>query len=711
MLLNDSHASDIPSTVLVVDDDRINHRVMEHLLKDYFTVLHANNGMQALEIANQHPELALILLDIFMPDMNGYEVCQILKTNNPTKDIPVIFLTAADDENSERYGLELGAIDYITKPIKPSITKSRINNHIATRRYAQRLNLSNKIIENCNDGIIVTGHDKNIIDVNAAFLEITGYSKEDVIGQNPRFLNSRNQDPRVYEQMWHDISAYGYWTGELWNRKKNGEFYQQWTSIFAILDSRQLVSHYVGVFSDITTLKQRENQLKFLAHYDALTGIPNRMLLVDRLNQAIALTKRNQNLLAVCYIDLDGFKPINDTLGHHGGDLVLIEIAKRINTTIRTGDTVARIGGDEFVVLLTGLKSDDECQVTIQRILSAIGKPFSINELTFCLGASIGFTLFPLDNEDPEILLRHADQTMYSAKKLGRNSFKLFDPNHDNGISERQQTLKRIKLGILQNEFELFYQPKIEMQSGRVVGAEALIRWNHPERGLLYPADFLPIIESTNLIVEIGDWVIEQAIEQLNKWKYTGHNLQISVNVAGLQLQNEQFVDKLEATLNRYPLVPSGLLELEILETSALEIVESAKVMQQTIKKLGVSFALDDFGTGYSTLIYLKSLPAKTLKIDRTFVQDILEDAGDQAIVQGIIAMANTFKHDIIAEGVETPDHFQVLISMGCQIGQGYAIARPMPIKQFMEWLADKNTPRTNLNSEKPLSLCCTTLF
>lgn len=672
--------------ILIVDDVRSNQQLLAELLKDDFHLKVASSGQRALEIVKQHPDIALILLDVSMPEMDGYEVCKALKADNHTKAIPIIFVTAAGDEASESYGLQLGAVDYITKPIKPVITKLRIQNHIAIRQYQEKLRFSAEIIKNSKESIIVTDHNCHILDVNPAFIQCTGYSREEVIGKNPRILSSGHQNKKVYQAMWREITTKGFWCGELWNRKKSGEFYPEWITIIAILDQLNKVTNYVGIASDITLLKLRERELEQMASFDVLTGVPNRALLADRLKQAISQSKREHKLLGVCYLDLDGFKPVNDTFGHHAGDQVLIEIARRIGQTIRAGDTVARLGGDEFALLLLGLEQKNEYSASIERILDAIRKPIYINEAMCELGASIGVTLFPLDDAEPDTLLRHADHAMYIAKQSGKNCFHLYNPTDDCEIRVQHEYFKRIKVGLDQNEFELFYQPKIEMLTGKLVGVEALIRWHHPERGLLCPGEFLPLIESHDLIVQLGDWVINQALLQLHVWLEQDIEIPISINVAGRQLQHKDFINKLKAALALYSAVPSNLLELEILETSALEIEQSAQIIKDVRSALGVAFALDDFGTGYSSLTYLKALPAMTLKIDQTFVRDMLDDASDRAIVQAIIALANTFNRKTVAEGVETIQHFEVLLNLGCEIGQGYGIARPMPVEKFMLW-------------------------
>lgn len=443
----------------------------------------------------------------------------------------------------------------------------------------------------------------------------------------------------------------------------------------------------VGTLSDISQLKQHEKQLEHIAHYDALTGVPNRVLLSDRLQQALAHTKRGGTILAVCYLDLDSFKTINDTLGHEAGDKVLVVVTHRIKDTIRADDTVARLGGDEFAVLLMGLCAPDECEASLSRLLEAIIQPIEIKGRLFEVSASIGVTFYPDDNHDSDTLLRHADQAMYSAKQSGKNRYHIYDAANDQRARYHQEFLRRLTDALEKNEFELYYQPKVDMRSLRLIGAEALIRWNHPERGLVSPAEFLPAIEGTVLEIELGDWVVETALAQLDVWQQAGMNMELSVNISGRHLQTKDFAWKLKRKILRYPDLPAGSLQIEVLETAALEDIPRVSETIERCRKVGVSLALDDFGTGYSSLAYLGRLPVDTLKIDQSFIRDMLEDKGDRAIVQGVIALAKAFDRKIVAEGVENDELFQMLLEMGCEYGQGYGIGRPMPASELPAWL------------------------
>jgi len=393
--------------------------------------------------------------------------------------------------------------------------------------------------------------------------------------------------------------------------------------------------------------------------------------------------------MAVCYVDLDGFKTINDTLGHKAGDEVLIEVSKRIGQTIRGGDTVARLGGDEFMVLLLGLGKGEECVTTLERILEAIAQPINVKIKTCLVSASIGVSLYPLDDEDPDILMRHADQAMYIAKQSGKNRFHIYDPDLDRSARDQHEFLKSIRYALEHNEFELFYQPKINLLTKELVGVEALIRWRHPERGLLSPAEFLSYIENTDLDIEIGEWVIATALTQIDQWIKSGIDIEVSINISGYHLESQDFTSNLQQQLANFPGIPFCKLQIEVLETVALNDMAIVRTIIESCGKIGVGFALDDFGTGYSSLLYLSELPVDALKIDYSFVRDMLEDKRDLAIVQGIIALSKAFDRQTVAEGIETKEQFQALLNMGCELGQGYGIARPMPANELIQWEAN----------------------
>jgi diguanylate cyclase (GGDEF)-like protein/PAS domain S-box-containing protein len=450
---------------------------------------------------------------------------------------------------------------------------------------------------------------------------------------------------------------------------------------------------YRGIGHDITKQKEEQIRLEHFAHYDALTQLPNRVLLADRLQQAINQAERRNAEVAVVYLDLDGFKVINDLYGHATGDKLLVELSNRLKLALREGDTLARLGGDEFVVVLLDLEDHAQSAAILDRLLHLAGTPIQIDGREMRVSASLGVTFFPQnETQDAEQLLRQADQAMYVAKQSGKNRYHVFDTDQDRAIRGRHESIERVREALEQREFVLYYQPKVNMRSGEVIGAEALIRWQHPEQGLLSPALFLPLVEDHELIKSIGDWVIDTALVQMEAWQTLGLTLPVSVNVAGRQLQSPDFLNKLGDALLKHPSV-AHMLEMEVLESSALEDIDQISQVIAACQDLGVGFDLDDFGTGYSSLTYLKRLPVQTLKIDQSFVRDMLDDVDDLAILEGIIGLAESFQRRTIAEGVEIEAHSHMLLRLGCEWGQGYAIAKPMPAADIPAWVASRTAP------------------
>ncbi len=545
------------------------------------------------------------------------------------------------------------------------------------------------VFEFSHEGIMITATDGRITDVNEAFCRITGYRRDEVLGQNPRILKSGRHDAEFYKAMWDGLQRQGHWSSEVWNRRKNGEIYAQMQTISAVRDGNGSVLRYVCLFSDITALKEHQHQLERIAHYDALTNLPNRVLLADRLRQGMAQVQRHGTLLAVVYLDLDGFKAVNDTHSHETGDKLLTLLSGRMKEALREIDTLSRLGGDEFVAVLVDLQSHESSAPVIERLLAAAAEPVHIDGLELYVSASIGVSFFPQSDEvDADQLLRQADQAMYQAKQAGKNRFHIFDIEHDRSVRGHHESLDRISLALSQHEFVLHYQPKVNMRSGEIIGAEALIRWQHPERGLLSPAAFLPVIENHPLIIGVGDWVLETALTRIEAWRSQGLNLPVSVNIDAMQFDQPDFMDKLRALLARHPAIRPGDLELEVLETSALEDIIQISETILACQSLGVGFALDDFGTGYSSLTYLKRLPAQQLKIDQSFVRGMLDSPEDLAILEGVLGLANAFRRQAIAEGVETLAHGEMLLMMGCEFAQGYAIAKPMPATAIPAWVS-----------------------
>jgi diguanylate cyclase (GGDEF)-like protein/PAS domain S-box-containing protein len=567
---------------------------------------------------------------------------------------------------------------------------------ITERKQAEeKLQLAASVFSYAREGILITAADGTIVDVNDTFTRITGYSRDEVLGRNPRLLSSGLHNQEFFAAMWCDLVEKGHWYGEIWNRRKEGEVYAEMLTISAVPNAQGQIEKYLGLFSDITALKEHERQLEHIAHYDVLTGLPNRALLADRLQQAMAQAQRRGQCVAVAMLDLDDFKAINDRYGHGAGDQLLITVTARMKQTLREGDTLARLGGDEFVAVLLDLADVEASMPMLTRLLDAAAQPMGIGDLSLQVSVSIGITFYPQAGEiDADQLLRQADQAMYQAKLAGRNSYYAFDAAQDRSIRSYYESLERVHRALVQQEFVLHYQPKVNMRTGAVVGAEALIRWRSAENGLLPPAQFMPMIDASGLASAVGHWVISEALRQMSVWAAQGVRLPVSVNIAARHLQQPEFVAELRALLAMHPDVLPEQLELEILETMALTNVAEVSHLIERCRQLGVGFALDDFGTGYSSLTYLKHLAVQVLKIDQSFVRDLLVDVDAEAIVQGIIGLSVAFRRGVIAEGVETDAHGSRLLQLGCIYAQGYGIARPMPPEQIPAWIAHWTAPR-----------------
>ena len=591
-------------------------------------------------------------------------------------------------KDGSTFPVEISAqIVELDKPYAVNIVRD-----ITERKLAEeQTRLTARVFTHAREGIMITAADGAIVDVNESFTRITGYERNDVLGQNPRLLSSGLQGPAFYKELWKELIEQGYWFGEIWNRRKNGEVYAEMLTISAIRDDQGEIRNFISLFSDITATKKYEQQLEHVAHYDALTNLPNRVLLADRLHQGMVHVQRHGQSLAVVYLDLDGFKAVNDQYGHNVGDQLLMAVARNMKATLREEDTLARIGGDEFIIILLDLADVNSSVGSLERLLAAAAQPVHVGEYELKVSASLGITFYPQpssDDVDADQLIRQADQAMYMAKQAGKNRYHIFDNVLDHSVRIHYENVERMRQALIQREFVLYYQPKVNMRTGTIIGVEALIRWQHPERGLLSPAAFLPSIEEQVLSIELGEWVINTALEQSTRWKAQGLNVPVSVNVGARQLLQEGFVARLQSILHSHSDFEPGDLTIEILETSALEDLGRASLAMESCHKLGVQFALDDFGTGYSSLSYLKKLAVAEIKIDQTFVCDMLDDPDDLSILEGVIGLSRAFRRNVIAEGVETVAHGEMLLRMGCDLGQGYGIARPMPGETFTAWAA-----------------------
>ncbi|CAG0984654.1 partial putative signaling protein, partial [Rhodocyclaceae bacterium] len=535
--------------------------------------------------------------------------------------------------------------------------------------------------------ILIADPANRIVSVNSAFARITGYGEDEALGRDPKFLGSGLHDAAFYRSMWQTLAATGYWEGEIWDRRKNGEIYPKWMTISTVHDRQDNhLTHYVAIFSDITERKRAEEHIHHLAHHDPLTSLPNRMTLEARLHQSIAEARRGGRSVAVMFLDLDRFKTINDTLGHHVGDLLLIEVARRLKDAVRASDTVARLGGDEFVVVLPGLETPDVATTLAGAILERLSETYLIEGHELHSTPSIGIALYPQDGEDVTTVMKHADTAMYHAKSKGRNNFQFFSHSMNAAAMERLEIERQLRDALQQGQFLLHYQPRLDMD-GRITGVEALIRWNRPQRGLQSPGVFIPIAEETDLINRIGDWVLATVCRQIRAWLDAGlRPPHVAVNLSARQLRQPSLLGHVSHVLAATG-VPAELLEIEITESMAMENPHKAALLLQEFKAMGIALAIDDFGTGYSSLSYLKRLPLDYLKIDRSFVADITVDPNDLAIAKGTIALAHSLGLKVIAEGVETDGQLELLRAHGCDEVQGYLFARPLPVAELETFL------------------------
>jgi diguanylate cyclase (GGDEF)-like protein/PAS domain S-box-containing protein len=551
----------------------------------------------------------------------------------------------------------------------------------------KELELAAKVFETSKDGIVITDADRNILAVNRSFTAITGYTREEALGQNPRFIQSNRHDVSFYNTLWASLNTTDLWAGEILNRRKDGEIFPSYQSIYSIRDDQGRLTHYMGILADITERKASEERIRYLTQYDALTGLANREWITDRLDQAIVHAQRHQREVAAILLDLDEFKLVNDSLGHVVGDTLLKEIASRLTEFVRAGDTAARVGGDKFMVLLADMASDGDAAALARDLLQVIAAPILLADQKIVVTASLGIALYPKDGATSASLMRHADVAMYRAKELGRHGFQFFAPELNARMQERLDMESGLRRAIEHHEFILYFQPQVEIHRCQIVGAEALIRWNHPTKGIVSPSEFIALAEETGLIVPIGAWVIQTACQQLKKWHAQGFDdLCIAVNLSARQFVQDDLVALVRDALQAHG-VPAQYLELEITESAVMQDPQRATDILRDLKQIGVRIALDDFGTGYSSLNYLKRVPIDVVKIDQSFVRDIASDADDMAITRAVIALAHSLKHHVVAEGVETPAQFEVLRRHRCDQIQGYLFSRPIPPDEFARLL------------------------
>ena len=542
-----------------------------------------------------------------------------------------------------------------------------------------QLRLSGLAFSNMNEGVLITDAATRIVSVNPAFSRISGYPAEEVIGKTPAFMQSGQHDAAFYRAMWGEIDRNGVWSGEIWSRGRDNRVYPEWLSISSLRDDAGRVTHYVGVLSDITERKQAENQIRFLAEHDALTELPNRVLMIDRLEQMIQKAQRNQSMLAVLFVDLDHFKNINDTLGHAVGDELLRQVAQRIAQPLRASDTLSRTGGDEFIVLLPDLQTVADSARVTEAVLAGLSRPFTLGEHEVVVSASIGISIYPTDGDTPQRLIQCADMAMYHSKDSGRNNYHFYTEDMNARVFERMSLEHRLRVGLERGEFRLHFQPQVSLATGEICSVEALARWQHPDLGMIAPGRFIPVAEDSGLILKLGRWVLAEACRQAEAWRQAGlPALVVAVNISALQFREPGFVDEVRAVLAETGL-PPNLLELEMTESLVMNRVEQTIARLHELKASGVKLSIDDFGTGYSALTYLKRFPIDRLKIDQSFVRGTVDDPQDAAIIRAIITLADSLGLATVAEGVENAEVAGALRVLGCNLVQGYFYARPQP--------------------------------
>jgi diguanylate cyclase (GGDEF)-like protein/PAS domain S-box-containing protein len=673
-----------PLRILIVEDAEADFRLIERHLRRHGLAVQCRRVASAAELmaALAGEPIDLALVDYHVPGLQIEESLDRIRTEAPG--LPVILMSGSIGEEAAVELLKRGVSDFVLKDrlarLVPAIERSlrEVAQHRARREAEQQMRLAAVAFENTVEGILVADAAHRIISVNRAFTQITGHAAAQVLGQDVSVLGADNGDAGLYDRMWSWLKEHGNWHGEVHNRRCDGRTYAAWFNVAAVRGAGADISHYVGVLTDISERKAAQARIEHMAQHDPLTDLPNRVLLADRMHQAIAQAERSHRGAAVLFVDLDHFKHINDSLGHAVGDRVLIEVSRRIMDNVRASDTVGRLSGDEFVVLLPEIGGVEGVVRVVAGISSAIAEPFKVEGNRIRMSASIGVSLFPKDGRDASALLTNADHAMYHAKAAGRSTYRFFSPEMDAKARERFRVETDLRDALASRQLQLFYQPQVDSATTSVNGFEALLRWQHPERGLLLPGAFLGVAEETGLIVPIGEWVLKQACSQCSLWHAQGYRGSVAVNLSARQFGQENLLQTVQETLEDTGL-PGNFLEFELTESVLVEPTGATMRVLQELRRLGVRIAVDDFGTGYSSLSYLKRYPINTLKIAQEFVEGIAVQSEARAIVQAIVTLARAMRLQTVAEGVEQAAQVQALRDIGVDSLQGYYFGRAVP--------------------------------
>ena len=702
---------DQKANILVVDDNAGKRLALVSVLETLNqNVITADSGRDALRCLLEH-DFAVILLDVQMPLMNGFETARLIRSRQQSESTPIIFVTAfSRGETDMVEGYSLGAVDFIFTPIIPEILRAKVSVFVdlyhkiqAIKRHEEHLEILveqrtaaltleiaerkqaevairklSGAMEKVADSIFITDVNGVIEYINAAFETVTGFCRQEAIGKTPRVLKSDKHDEQFYQKIWETVLQGEVYRNVCINRRKNGQLYHEAITITPLTDEQGKVTHFITSGKDITENIQTQERLHHLAHHDALTGLPNRTLFVERLKHALARAERRKRSVAVMFLDMDRFKVVNDTLGHEAGDRLLQAMAARLHACVREGDTVARFGGDEFAGFLSDVASPEDVAIVVSKFLDALAPPFTIDGHELFISGSIGISLYPEDGTDTQTLMKNADTAMYRAKQQGGNTSEFYHPEMNAHALTRLGWETGLRRALEREEFSVHYQPQFDLSGGGVVGFEALIRWDNLESGAVSPSEFIPLLEETGLIIPVGEWILRTACAQHEAWQKAGlPPMRIAVNISSRQFDNSELLKTLQRVLEERCMLPE-FLELEITESILMKNSAPDIEALQTLSRMGMRFAIDDFGTGYSSLTYLKRFPINVLKIDKAFVQDITVNVDDAAIVRAIITMAHSLGMKTVAEGVETREQLDYLRTQGCDFAQGFYFSPPL---------------------------------